>query len=216
MSNLDRKELSSILVDGIDALGLTMTSVQIEQMIDYLALLFKWNSVYNLTSIRDPKDMVRQHLLDSLSAVYAFKDAKNILDVGSGGGLPGVVLAIAYPNAKVSLIDTVSKKTAFLSQVKTELGLENVTVYTSRVEQLNVEMKFDVITSRAFSELSNFINWSNHLLMEGGQYIAMKGVEPLQEIECLPDNWSVTKLEMLQVPGLDVERHLVFIHYLKQ
>lgn len=216
MSKLNRKDLSSILVDGIDALGLTMTSVQIEQMIDYLALLFKWNSVYNLTSIREPKDMVRQHLLDSLSAVYAFKDAKNILDVGSGGGLPGVVLAIAYPNAKVSLIDTVSKKTAFLSQVKTELGLENVTVYTSRVEQLNVEMKFDVITSRAFSELSNFINWSNHLLMEGGQYIAMKGVEPLQEIECLPDNWSVTKLEMLQVPGLDVERHLVFIHYLKQ
>jgi 16S rRNA (guanine527-N7)-methyltransferase len=216
MSKLDRKELSSILVDGIDALGLTMTSVQIEQMIDYLALLFKWNSVYNLTSIRDPKDMVRQHLLDSLSAVYAFKDAKNILDVGSGGGLPGVVLAIAYPNAKVSMIDTVSKKTAFLSQVKTELSLENVTVYNSRVEQLNVEKKFDVITSRAFSELSNFINWSNHLLMEGGQYIAMKGVEPLQEIECLPDNWSVTRLEMLQVPGLDVERHLVFIHYLKQ
>lgn len=216
MSNLDRKELSSILVDGIDALGLTMTSVQIEQMIDYLALLFKWNSVYNLTSIRDPKDMVRQHLLDSLSAVYAFKDAKNILDVGSGGGLPGVVLAIAYPNAKVSMIDTVSKKTAFLSQVKTELSLENVTVYTSRVEQLIVEKKFDVITSRAFSELSNFINWSSHLLMEGGQYIAMKGVEPLQEIECLPENWSLTKLEMLQVPGLDVERHLVFIHYLKQ
>lgn len=217
MSTFDRKQISAMLEEGVADLGLEMTSVQIEQMIAYLALLFKWNSVYNLTSIRDPIEMVKQHLLDSLSAVYAFKEANNILDVGSGGGLPGIVIAITYPNAKVSMIDTVNKKTAFLSQVKAELKLKNVTVYTGRVEQLKVENKFDVITSRAFSELNNFVNWSSHLLIEGreGKFIAMKGIEPLQEIERLPENWAVSKIEALKVPGLEVARHLVYIHCLK-
>lgn len=215
MKQFNSQELTSILQEGVSELDLNLNSVQIEQMISYLALLFKWNSVYNLTSIRDPKEMVRQHLLDSLSAVPAFLQAKNILDVGSGGGLPGIVLAIAFPDSKVSMIDIVNKKTAFLSQVKAELKLKNVTVYTGRVEQLMVENKFDVITSRAFSELSNFINWSNHLLASGGKFIAMKGVEPNQEIERLPENWGVTLIEPLSVPGLDVERHLVHVKYLK-
>jgi 16S rRNA (guanine527-N7)-methyltransferase len=211
MAIFNRDDLIEVLKNGVLSLNLKMTEVQLEQMIAYLALLFKWNSVYNLTSVRDPQDMVRQHLLDSLSAVYAFKDAKNILDVGSGGGLPGIVLAIAYPEIKLSMIDTVNKKTAFLSQVKAELKLKNATVHTGRVEQLKVVDKFDVITSRAFSELNNFINWSSHLLAEGGQFIAMKGVEPNQEIERLPDGWKVLKIESLQVPSLDAKRHLVFI-----
>ena len=211
MSINDTNGLRKMLADGVQELGLNLTDAQIDKMIAYLLLLSKWNSVYNLTAIRDPKEMVKQHLLDSLSAAPVFADAKNVLDVGAGGGLPGMMLAIAYPETKVSMIDTVSKKTAFLSQAKTELGLSNVTVHTGRVEALQVIEKFDVITSRAFSELCNFINWSGHLLANGGQFIAMKGVAPTQEIERLPDGWHVTGVQALSVPGLQAERHLVFV-----
>ncbi|MGZ5819436.1 MAG: 16S rRNA (guanine(527)-N(7))-methyltransferase RsmG, partial [Burkholderiaceae bacterium] len=167
------------------------------------------------TAVRNPDEMVLQHLLDSLAAVPAFVSAKNVLDVGAGGGLPGMVLAIwaaeANPEMHVSMIDTVHKKTAFLTQVKAELKLQNVTIYTARVEQLQVEKKFDVITSRAFAELTDFVTWSAHLLEEGGQFIAMKGVMPADEIARLPTGWHVQKSEKLNVPGLPAERHLIFI-----
>ncbi|MBC3883598.1 16S rRNA (guanine(527)-N(7))-methyltransferase RsmG [Undibacterium griseum] len=211
MTVMDTASLKQRLISGVQELGLLLDDLQIEKMIAYLSLLSKWNSVYNLTAIRDPQEMVRQHLLDSLSAAPAFEGAKNVLDVGAGGGLPGMMLAIVYPHIKISMIDTVSKKTAFLTQVKTELGLANVTVYTGRVEKLTVAEKFDVITSRAFSELANFINWSGHLLADGGRFIAMKGVAPAQEIERLPAGWQVTGVQALHVPGLDAERHLVFV-----
>lgn len=211
MTVMDTASLKQRLISGVQELGLLLDDLQIEKMIAYLSLLSKWNSVYNLTAIRDPQEMVRQHLLDSLSAAPAFEGAKNVLDVGAGGGLPGMMLAIVYPHIKISMIDTVSKKTAFLTQVKTELGLVNVTVYTGRVEKLTVAEKFDVITSRAFSELANFINWSGHLLADGGRFIAMKGVAPAQEIERLPAGWHVTGVQALHVPGLDAERHLVFV-----
>ncbi|MFZ6692386.1 16S rRNA (guanine(527)-N(7))-methyltransferase RsmG [Undibacterium sp. SXout20W] len=211
MSINDTSLLRKMLADGVQELALPLTDVQIDKMIAYLLLLSKWNSVYNLTAIRDPKEMVKQHLLDSLSAASAFTEAKNVLDVGAGGGLPGMILAITYPEIKISMIDTVSKKTAFLSQAKTELGLSNVTVHTGRVEELQVSQKFDVITSRAFSELCNFINWSGHLLADGGQFIAMKGVAPAQEIERLPEGWQVKGVQALSVPGLHAERHLVFV-----
>ncbi|MBR7791062.1 16S rRNA (guanine(527)-N(7))-methyltransferase RsmG [Undibacterium sp. FT147W] len=207
----DISALRNMLINGVQELHLPLSDAQIDKMIAYLLLLSKWNSVYNLTAIRDPKEMVKQHLLDSLSAAPAFKDAKNVLDVGAGGGLPGMMLAIAYPDTRISMIDTVSKKTAFLTQAKTELGLSNVTVYTGRVESLQVKEQFDVITSRAFSELCNFINWSGHLLADGGQFIAMKGVAPAQEIERLPEGWLVTGVQALSVPGLQAERHLVFV-----
>lgn len=207
----DISALRKMLANGVQELCLDLSDAQIDKMIAYLILLSKWNTVYNLTAIRDPKEMVKQHLLDSLSAAPAFKDAKNVLDVGAGGGLPGMMLAIAYPDTRISMIDTVSKKTAFLTQAKTELGLGNVTVYTGRVESLQVQDKFDVITSRAFSELCNFINWSGHLLAEGGQFIAMKGVAPSEEIERLPEGWTVTGVQALTVPGLQAERHLVFV-----
>jgi 16S rRNA (guanine527-N7)-methyltransferase len=210
-SAFDREALTAMLRDGVAALPLSLSDAQIEQMISYLALLAKWNSVYNLTSVRDPNEMVKLHLLDSLSAAHAFKEAKNVLDVGSGGGLPGMMLAITYPAMRISMIDIVNKKTAFLAQAKTELGLANVTVNTGRVEALQVEQKFDVITSRAFSELCNFVNWSGHLLADGGQFIAMKGVAPNEEIERLPEGWKVTAIEPLSVPGLEVARHLIII-----
>ncbi|MDB5949313.1 MAG: rRNA ((527)-N(7))-methyltransferase RsmG [Massilia sp.] len=211
MKVFERTAVAPVLADGIKALGLDLDEKQHTQLLDYLALLFKWNSVYNLTSVRDPLQMVTHHLLDSLAAVPSFAGAANVLDVGAGGGLPGIVLAIARPGMQVSLIDTVHKKTAFLKQVKAELGLTNVTVYTDKVQQLQVAQPFDVITSRAFADLSDFVNWSGHLLAEGGQFIALKGVAPPDEQERLPAKWKVSRLQALQVPGLNAERHLVFI-----
>jgi len=211
MKNFDRPALAQVLGEGIAEMQLDVSAAQQEQLMAYLGLMFKWNAVYNLTSLRDPMQMVTHHLLDSLAAVPAFAGARNVLDVGSGGGLPGIVLAIVRPDCKVSMIDTVHKKTAFLTQVKAELGLANVTVYTMRVEQLEVSDKFDVITSRAFADLSDFVNWSSHLLAEQGRYIALKGVAPQDEQQRLPAAWRVSGVQPLQVPRLGAERHLVFI-----
>ncbi|MRV70791.1 16S rRNA (guanine(527)-N(7))-methyltransferase RsmG [Duganella sp. FT92W] len=211
MKFFDRAALAEVLKNGANELKLELSPAQHEQLLDYLALLNKWNSVYNLTSVRDPMQMMTLHLLDSLAAVPAFAGAANVLDVGAGGGLPGIVLAIARPDMKVSMIDTVHKKTAFLTQVKAQLGLANVTVYTMKVQELAVAQLFDVITSRAFADLSDFVNWSGHLLEEGGRFIALKGTAPADERERLPAPWQVTDLQPLRVPGLDAERHLVFI-----
>jgi 16S rRNA (guanine527-N7)-methyltransferase len=211
MKHFDRQALQQLLAEGIQEMALDVSPSQQTQLMDYLALMAKWNAVYNLTSLRDPQQMVTHHLLDSLAAVPAFKDAHNVLDVGSGGGLPGIVLAIVRPDMKVSMIDTVHKKTAFLTQVKAELGLANVTVYTMRVEQLDVSDKFDVITSRAFADLSDFVNWSSHLLAGEGRYIALKGTAPIDEQQRVPAEWNITAVQPLQVPKLGAERHLVFI-----
>ncbi len=207
----DRAALGDVLHEGAVKLGLKLSDAQHGKLLDYLALLLKWNAVYNLTSVRDPRQMVTQHLLDAMAALPAFTGAQRVLDVGSGGGLPGVVLAIWAPLMQVHMIDTVHKKTAFLTQVKAELGLANVSVHTGRVEQLEVKQKFDVITSRAFAELADFVNWSGHLLEEGGQMIALKGQAPIDEIARLPAGWQMQRLEPISVPGMDAQRHLVFI-----
>ena len=215
MRAFDRVSLTRALVHGIRELQLNLSEAQIARLIGYLELLTKWNSVYNLTAVRDPRQMVTQHLLDSLAVVTAFATARNVLDVGAGGGLPGMVLAIwafeAYPQMRISMVDTVHKKTAFLTQAKAELGLTNISVYTARVERLPVQKKFDVITSRAFADLSDFVTWSAHLLADGGRFIAMKGVAPHDEILRLPPEWKVAELRKVNVPGLAAERHLVFI-----
>jgi 16S rRNA (guanine527-N7)-methyltransferase len=213
--NFDRNALSALLNRGAAELQISLTKEQQDMLLDYMALMSKWNAVYNLTAIRDPAQMLVQHLLDSLAAVPAFSGARNVLDVGSGGGLPGMVLAIwaktACPEMHVSMIDTVHKKTAFLTQVKAELRLSNVTVHTGRVEELSSDGQFDVITSRAFADLSDFVNWSGHLLAKGGSFIAMKGTAPAEEAERLPPAWKVVGKQPLKVPELDAERHLVFI-----
>ena len=211
MKFFDRAALAQVLLEGVSEMRLDVTPAQQEQLLDYLALMNKWNGVYNLTSPRDPMQMVTHHLLDSLAAVPAFAGARNVLDVGAGGGLPGVVLAICRPDMKVSMIDTVHKKTAFLKQVKAELELANVTVHTMKVQDLDVSDKFDVITSRAFADLSDFLEWSGHLLQEGGKFIALKGTAPAEEQERVPAAWKVTGLQPLQVPRLGAERHLVFV-----
>jgi len=204
-------ECKKLLENGIATLQLTVDDEQINKLMAYLELLSKWNAVYNLTSIRNPADMVKHHLLDSLAAAFAFNQAKNILDVGSGGGLPGIVLSILYPNKQLALCDTVNKKTAFLKQVKAELNLKNVTVYTGRVEQLKLDGSFDVITSRAFSELSNFVNWAGHLLSSEGCMIALKGQIPTAEIDQLPAGWKIKKVQAVNVPELNAQRHLLWL-----
>lgn len=207
----DHDALAAVLDQGIKDMTLAVTPEQQTRLMGYLQLMNKWNGVYNLTSLRDPQQMVTHHLLDSLAAVPAFAGARNVLDVGAGGGLPGIVLAIVRPDMKVAMIDTVHKKTAFLNQVKAELKLTNVSVHTMKVQDLTASEPFDVITSRAFADLSDFVNWSGHLLAEGGKFIALKGVAPSEERERLPQDWKVVDLQPLWVPRLQAERHLVFI-----
>ncbi len=213
MSLHDHAALRARLRAGADVLALDLPDPQLEQLLQYLALLHKWNAVYNLTAVRDPQHMLTQHLLDCMAALPAFHGARHVLDVGSGGGLPGIVLAIwarhAQPQMRVEMIDTVHKKTAFLTQVKAELGLANVKVNTGRVEQFTPTEKFDVITSRAFAELGDFVSWSGHLLEQGGRLLALKGQAETTQREALPEGWRIVRDLTLQVPGLDAERHVV-------
>ena len=202
--------LPAQLAAGIAALGLALPEGAEARLLAYLALLDKWNRVYNLTAVRETERMVSHHLLDSLAAVPFFQ-AEAVLDVGSGGGLPGIPLAIARPELQVTLIDSIAKKTAFLLQAKAELGLVNLKVVTSRVEDFRPESGFDVITSRAFSDLREFVTLTRHLLKPGGQWLAMKGLMPHEEIASLPDWVKVSANHALQVPGLDASRHLIVL-----
>ncbi|CAG9194749.1 16S rRNA m(7)G527 methyltransferase [Paraburkholderia tropica] len=210
----DRGALAQMLKEGAQALSIELSERQHEQLLDYVALLVKWNAVYNLTAIRDPRQMLIQHILDSLSIVPHLPSRENaaVLDVGSGGGLPGIVLAIVRPDWQVTLNDIVQKKSAFQSQAKAELGLANLSVVTGRVESLRpgveVPKKFDLIVSRAFAELADFVTLARHLVADGGAIWAMKGVRPEGEIERLPEGATAVQTIRLAVPMLDAERHL--------
>lgn len=203
------------LMAGIAALDLALPAGAEVTLLAYLALLEKWNRVYNLTAVREVERMVSHHLLDSLAAVPFFQDDGSalirVLDVGSGGGLPGIPLAIARPQLEVTLIDSVAKKTAFLLQAKAELGLANLNVVTGRVEGYQPETGFDVITSRAFSDLKEFVTLTRHLCKLGGRWLAMKGLMPHEEIASLPDWVKVSAHHALVVPGLEVSRHLIIL-----
>ena len=211
----DSEALAPLLADGVRELGLELSDAQLGKLLDYVALLSKWNAVYNLTAIRDPRQMLIQHILDSLSVVphLATRGVSSVLDVGSGGGLPGIVLAIVLPDWTVTVNDIVHKKTAFQAQAKAQLGLANLSVVTGRVETLQpgaeVPAKFDVIVSRAFAELADFVTLARHLVAEQGAIWAMKGVRPEGEIERLPAGAHVEQIIRLKVPSLDAERHLI-------
>ena len=208
---VERAEVEFRLKSGIKELGILLDDIQFGKLVDFLFLLGKWNSTYNLTAIRDIYSMLTYHLLDSLSVAACLSTCENILDVGSGAGLPGLVLATVYPDKRVSMIDVVQKKTAFINQVRIELGLDNVTVYSDRVEKLSVEDKFDAIISRAFSSLSDFVGLACHLLKENGKFYAMKGLIPFDEIGNLDSGWKVSRIQPLKVPQLDAQRHLIII-----
>ncbi|MEX3950375.1 16S rRNA (guanine(527)-N(7))-methyltransferase RsmG [Paraburkholderia sp. EG287B] len=211
----DRDALARLLKEGAEALGVELSERQHEQLLDYVTLLAKWNAVYNLTAIRDPRQMLIQHILDSLSIVphLPTRAEATVLDVGSGGGLPGIVLAIVRPDWQVTLNDIVQKKSAFQSQAKAELGLANLSVVTGRVESLRpgveVPKKFDLIVSRAFADLADFVTLARHLVADGGAIWAMKGVHPEGEIERLPAGTRALNTIRLSVPMLDAERHLI-------
>lgn len=200
--------LDSQLAEGVAALGLDsiVTADMQAQCLAYMALLQKWNKVYNLTAIRDPQEMLALHLLDSLS-VLPYVQSGNLLDVGSGGGLPGLIIAIARPDVQVTTIDTVQKKAIFMRQVKAELGLDNVQVAHSRVESYQPPSPFGQVISRAFSDIALLRRLTMHLIVPHGRWLAMKGVIPSEELQLA----SVIPSEIirLQVPTLQAERHLI-------
>ncbi len=197
------------LARGLAALGLELPPPAQEKLLALAALLGKWNKVYNLTALRDEQQVVSHHLLDSLAVLPHLGNAKRLADIGSGGGLPGIPLAIARPELQVALVESNQKKSAFQQQAKIELGLVNVSVHCERVEAWQPEEKCDVVISRAFSDLAEFVKLSGHLLAEGGALLAMKGVHPYEEIAQLPAGWRVAEVIPLQVPGVEGARHLV-------
>lgn len=209
MSSLSEHYRPSLL-SGIQALGLTLTNQQVDLLLAYLELLCKWNKAYNLTAVRNPDEMLSRHLLDSLSVV-PYITADKVLDVGTGPGLPGIPLAICYPEKQFTLLDSNGKKTRFLTQCKLELGLPNITIVHGRAEQHQPTEGYHQIVSRAFSALSNIIEWCEHLLTQEGHFVAMKGIFPEEEIAAMPEPFSVIESHQLDVPGCDGQRHLVIV-----
>lgn len=203
--------LKAKLLDGLDAMEIELTTLQHDALIQYVLLIDKWNKVHNLTAIREPLNMVTLHLLDSLSVLkyVQISQAKTLLDVGAGAGLPSIPLAICLPDLQVTAIDAVQKKASFMRQVKGELQLDNFQVLAGRVESVKPDALFDVVISRAFSDIGLFISLTKHLLTLDGQWLAMKGVIPLQELESA--NVTSSQITVLSVAGLDARRHLINI-----
>lgn len=211
-------QVRNLLDSGLAEMQLTCSETECQQLIDYLALMIKWNPIYNLTSIRDLDKMVSHHLLDSLAITKIYREwvsgfkTNTVLDVGSGGGLPGIILAITNPTWQITLIDPVHKKTAFLTQVKAQLSLNNTTIITGKVESLPKNHYYDLITSRAFASIIDFISLSQNVLREKGVFAAMKGVYPNEELaeleKSLPATW-LNEVHRLKVPQLNAERHVI-------
>ncbi|MES2937362.1 MAG: 16S rRNA (guanine(527)-N(7))-methyltransferase RsmG [Pseudomonadota bacterium] len=208
-------EFEPLLRDGLERLGLALSDDQVAQLLAYLDLIRHWNKVYNLTAVRDPREMVVQHLLDSLSVVLPLQRQRpveqgaRLLDVGAGAGLPGVVLAICCPELAVECVDAVAKKAAFIQQVAAQLRLPNLQGRHARVETL--AGPYDVVCSRAFASLADFVSLTNNALAPGGIWLAMKGKYPDAEIAVLPSGVEVFHVEQLQVPALDAERCIVWM-----
>lgn len=211
-------DLRSTLMAGLKALQLDLSEQQVDQLLAYQAMIAKWTKVYNLTSVRDPAEMMTHHLLDSLAAIPALQrhlksagleQGGRLLDVGSGAGLPGVVIAICCPKVAVTCVDTVAKKAAFIKQAALALKLPNLTGLHARVE--SITETFDVICSRAFASLVDFTNWSAAALAPQGVWMAMKGKNPADELLALPSAIAMFHVEQLKVPGLDAERCILWL-----
>ncbi|EAS5576306.1 16S rRNA (guanine(527)-N(7))-methyltransferase RsmG [Salmonella enterica] len=194
----------------LDEAGISLTDHQKTLLVAYVDMLHKWNKAYNLTSVRDPAEMVVRHILDSI-VVAPYLQGQRFIDVGTGPGLPGIPLAIVLPDAHFTLLDSLGKRVRFLRQVQHELRLENITPVQSRVEAYPSEPPFDGVISRAFASLNDMVSWCHHLPGEKGRFYALKGQLPEDEIASLPDEFSVESVEKLLVPQLEGERHLVII-----
>ncbi|EAA1508687.1 16S rRNA (guanine(527)-N(7))-methyltransferase RsmG [Salmonella enterica subsp. enterica serovar Agama] len=199
-------KLSRLLADA----GISLTDHQKTLLVAYVDMLHKWNKAYNLTSVRDPNEMLVRHILDSI-VVAPYLQGQRFIDVGTGPGLPGIPLAIVLPDAHFILLDSLGKRVRFLRQVQHELKLENITPVQSRVEAYPSEPPFDGVISRAFASLNDMVSWCHQLPGEKGRFYALKGQLPGDEIASLPDNFSVESVEKLRVPQLEGERHLVII-----
>ncbi|AXO90678.1 16S rRNA (guanine(527)-N(7))-methyltransferase RsmG [Pseudomonas parafulva] len=212
MSVLVTPQHAEELSTGARQLGVELSQQQHAQLLAYLALLIKWNKAYNLTAVRDPDEMVSRHLLDSLSVMpFIHSDTQRWLDVGSGGGMPGIPLAILHPQKHITVLDSNGKKTRFLTQVKMELKLDNLNVIHSRVEEVQPEQPFCGIISRAFSSMENFTNWTRHLGDAKTRWLAMKGLHPADELVALPADFTVESEQALTVPGCQGQRHLLIL-----
>ncbi|MEH6470391.1 MAG: 16S rRNA (guanine(527)-N(7))-methyltransferase RsmG [Halopseudomonas sp.] len=203
-------QCEKILSQGLQQLGLVLTEQQQALLLRYVGLLHKWNRAYNLTAVRQPEAMVERHLLDSLSVV-PYINGQHIADVGTGPGLPGMVLAIVYPDKQFTLMDSNGKKTRFLQQAKLELELDNIEIYNGRVEAYPLEQSFDVVISRAFASLNDMLNWTRSLGAVNTRFLAMKGVYPEQELSDMPSGFELLESHLLQVPYCDGERHLLVL-----
>ena len=210
MSSMVTPQHAEELSTGARQLGIELTEVQQNRLLAYLALLIKWNKAYNLTAVRNPDEMVSRHLLDSLSVV-PFVDGERWLDVGSGGGMPGIPLAIMFPEMNVSLLDSNGKKTRFQTQVKLELQLGNLEVIHSRAEAYHPQQPFTGIISRAFSSLEDFTGWTRHMGDTNTRWLAMKGLHPADELVALPADFQVDSAQALTVPGCQGQRHLLIL-----
>jgi len=213
----DLQAFRPALTQALQTLQLALSDQQIDQLLAYQAMIQKWNKVYNLTAVRDPQAMLVQHLIDSLSLIPALRRHAQplaapvrLMDVGSGGGLPGVVVAICQPEIDVSCVDAVAKKASFIKQVAAELGLRNLHGLHSRVEALDVP-PVDIITSRAFASLLDFTTLTRQHLKPGAIWLAMKGQHPTEEIAALPSDVEVFHVEQCEVPGLDAQRCLIYL-----
>jgi len=202
-------QLQTLLTEGLSQLSLPLADDVQQKLLQFVALIDKWNKVYNLTAVREPIDMVSHHLLDSLS-ILPYLKGSTVLDVGTGAGLPGIPLALASPERQFVLIDSALKRTRFVLQAVGELGLSNVKVVQSRIEDFQPDEKFDTVISRAFTATEMFVDKTGHLCKESGQLLAMKGRYPTQEISDLPINW-VYESHKLAVPGVEGERHIVIL-----
>jgi len=200
-----------LLEEGIDSLGLEECQGSEELLMEYVTELMNWNRVYNLTSVRKPADIITRHILDSLS-VIPYLQGDRILDIGTGAGLPGIPLAIACPDREFVLMDSSSKKLRFVQQTLGILELDNVALENARVEDYKPDQLFDTIICRAFSDLHDFHQHAARLCGENGTLLAMKGVYPMTEIECMEDKAVISDVITLKVPGLDADRHLVTMH----
>ncbi|MDV6316522.1 16S rRNA (guanine(527)-N(7))-methyltransferase RsmG [Idiomarina sp. HP20-50] len=189
---------------------ITLSDTQIEQQLALVGLLDKWNKAYNLTSVRNPKDMLTRHIMDSL-VVRQYLQGKRFIDVGTGPGLPGLPLAIAEPDKEFVLLDSLGKRIRFIRQVCHELKLTNVTAVQARVEEYQDEEKFDGVISRAFASLNDMLSWCGHLPSQQGQFYALKGLYPEDELAQLPEGYKTESIEQINVPGIDASRHIVII-----
>lgn len=198
------------LQSGLKEMCLDLSGEQQDKLLAYVEMLKKWNKTYNLTALRDESQIISHHLFDSLTLPPYLEGAQTMLDVGSGGGQPGIPAAVCRPDLQITLLDANTKKTSFLQQAAIELELKNVRVVSGRVEAVQ-GLRADVITSRAFAELADFVNWTAHLLQDGGCWAAMKGVYPAAEIDRLPDSVCVERVDKIRVPQLNAERHMVIL-----